>query len=110
MEWLKTRVVAAPKLALLVGQALFALGAFLIVSGMIGRVASAAINATRRLNKLPPLAGLREAYPTYILWWVPETVLGYMLPALLATAGIYVALTAKRFLKARRATSGRRRA
>jgi hypothetical protein len=55
MKWLKTQVAAAPKLALLVGQALFAFGGFLIVSGLIGRVATTAINTSRSLSKLPAL-------------------------------------------------------
>jgi hypothetical protein len=109
MDWLKTQIAAAPKLALLFGQALFGLGSLLIVSGLIGRVATAAINSTRNHSKLPPLSALRDAYPTYTLWWVPETVVGYVLPALLAAAGIYVGVTAKGLLKAQRGKSSRRR-
>lgn len=109
MEWLKIQIAAAPKVALLAGQALFAFGGFLIISGLIGRVATTAINSTRSVSKLPPLSALRDAYPTYTLWWVPETFLGYVLPALFAAAGIYVVLTAKRFLKAQRNSSNRRR-
>ena len=108
MKWLKTPIAAAPTLALLVGQAFFVVGGFLIVSGLIGRVATTAINSSRSLSKLPALTGLSEAYPTYALWWVPETFGGYILPALLAAVGISVALAAKRFLKAQRASRTKR--
>jgi hypothetical protein len=109
MDWLRTQIAAAPKLALLFGQTLFGLGGLLIVSGLIGRVATTAINSTRSLGKLPPLSALREAYPTYALWWVPEAFVGYVVPLLLAAVGIYVAFTAKRLLKAQRTTTSRRR-
>jgi hypothetical protein len=66
MEW----IYKQPKLARMVGQALFSVFGFLIVCGMIGRVAMTAINSTREIGKLPPLNGLREAYPMYSLSWV----------------------------------------
>jgi hypothetical protein len=109
MDWLRTQIAAAPKLALLLGQALFGFGGLLIVSGLIGRVATTAINSTRSLSKLPPLTALREAYPTYALWWVPETSVGYVMPVLLAAAGIYLALTAKQLLKTQRTAFSKRR-
>ncbi|MEJ7929885.1 MULTISPECIES: hypothetical protein [Ramlibacter] len=109
MSWLKIQIAAAPKLALLAGQSLFALGGFLIVSGLIGRVTTTAINSSRSLSKLPALTGLREAFPTYALWWVPESLLGYALPGLLAIGGIYVGQPAKQLLQARRTALNKRR-
>jgi hypothetical protein len=109
MNWLRKQIAAAPKLALLAGQALFAIGGLLIVCGLIGRVASTAINSTRSISKLPALTGLKDAYPTYVLWWVPERFAGYVVPGLLATVGIYVALLAKKQLEVQRPTTRRRR-
>jgi hypothetical protein len=103
MQW----IYKQPKLARMVGQALFSTGGFIIVCGLIGRVAMTAINSTRGLGKLPPLTGLKEAYPMYSLWWVPEHFIGYALPVIVAACGIYVALTAKAALKTTR--RGRRR-
>jgi hypothetical protein len=84
-----------PKLAQLLGRALFSVGALFVVCGMIGRVALTAINSTRGLGKLPSLSGLAEAYPTYPLWCVPERIIGYAIPVAVACFGAYVALTAK---------------
>jgi hypothetical protein len=104
MEWLKIQIFKAPKAAHLVGRGFFSLGGFLLIAGLIGQAGMLAINATRKLSKLGPLAGLTEAYPTLPLWWVPEGPIGYAAAAALAAAGIYVALLAGTILKA---TGGR---
>jgi hypothetical protein len=103
MQW----IYKQPKLARMVGQALFSVGGFIIVCGMIGRVAMTAINSTRGIAKLPPVTGLKEAYPMYSLWWVPEHFFGYAVAAIVAATGIYVALTAKAVLKTMKSGRGR---
>ena len=95
MQW----IYRQPKITRMFGQALFSLGGFLIVCGMIGRVAMTATNSTRGMSKLPPLGALKDAYPMYSLWWVPEHVVGYAGAAVIAALGVYVALTAKTVLK-----------
>jgi hypothetical protein len=89
MQW----IYKQPKLARMIGQALFAVGGLFIICGLIGRFAMIAIN------------GLSEAYPMYSLWWVPEHFIGYPVGAILAAAGIYVALTAKKVLRTTRRKS-----
>lgn len=98
MQWIQK----TPKLAHLVGQALFSFGGLLIVGGLLGRVAMSALNQARAIAKIPPYAGLSEAYPMYPLWWVPEHFKGYALAAVIAGFGIYIALSAKAILKDRR--------
>jgi hypothetical protein len=105
MTWIATQ----PKLAHLLGKALFFVGGLLIICGLIGRAGMIAINHTRNLGKLPALSGLSSAYPMYTLWWVPETFLGYAVAAVIAAAGLYLALTAKRLLKAMNPRGQRRR-
>lgn len=95
MQWIYER----PKLALTIGRALFSVGGFIAVCGLIGRAGITALNHGRSIGKLPHYSGLSEAYPMYPLWWVPEHFLGYAVGALIAGAGIYVALTAKSVLK-----------
>ena len=103
MQWIYER----PKLARMVGQALFSVGGFIIVCGIIGRAAMAALNHGRSIAKMPHYSGLSEVYPTYPLWWVPEHFLGYAIAALIAVAGIYIALTAKSVTKVVRGGRGR---
>ena len=93
----------------MLGQALLSFGGFLIICGLIGRAGIVAINQGRGIAKLPALNGLSAAYPMYPLWWVPESMFGYLLPALLAAVGIYVALTAKGMLTGQETSSRRRR-
>lgn len=101
MQW----IYGHPKLAKMVGQALFSIGGFLVVCGLIGRAGMTALNQARSIGKMPPYAGLAEAYPMYPLWWVPEHVVGYAVGVIIAGLGAYVALTAKKVL---RSTSKRR--
>lgn len=103
MQWIYLR----PKLAQMIGRALLLVGGFIVVCGLIGRAGITALNHGRSIGKLPPYSGLSEVYPMYPLWWVPEHFLGYAVGALIAGAGIYVAVTAKSVLKMLRA--GKRR-
>jgi hypothetical protein len=101
MKALQEFIVGKPKLVQMLGQALFSIGGFLIVCGLIGRAALLAINAGRAKASLPAFSRISEAYLMYPLWFVPQGVAGYVLPALLAGLGIYLALSAKAALKAR---------
>jgi hypothetical protein len=102
MQW----IYKQPKLARMIGQALFSVGGFIIICGLIGRVAMTAINSTRGIGKLAPLNGLKEAYPMYSLWWVPEHFIGYTVCAVIAALGIYIGFTAKAVLKSSRKRRG----
>jgi hypothetical protein len=106
MDWLKTRIAQSPQVAQMVGHALFGLGGFLIVAGLIARAGMLAINSARAKGNLPALPSISEACLTYPLWFVPEGRFGYFVAVLLAGLGIYVTLSAKSMLKHLR--SGRR--
>lgn len=88
-----------PKLAHLAGRALFFLGGLLIVLGIIGRIAKTAVNSVRERGKLAPLEALSDLYPTLPVWAVPEGAIGFTFAALIAAAGIYLALQARSVLK-----------
>jgi hypothetical protein len=91
MSW----ITQNPKLARMLGQALFSVGGFIVICGLIGRATMTALNHARAFGKMPAYSGLAEAYPMYPLWWVPEHIAGYVIPMLVAAFGAYVALTAK---------------
>jgi hypothetical protein len=97
MRW----ITNSPKLARAIGQGLFSVGGLIVICGFIGRAGMVALNHARAFAKVPPYAGLAEAYPMYPLWWVPEHIVGYVIPGLAAALGIYVALAAKAVLKSR---------
>ena len=80
MQWIYER----PKLARMIGRALFSLGGFIVVCGFIGRAGMTALNQARSIGKMPPYSGLAEAYPMYPWWWVPEHFLGYTVGVLIA--------------------------
>lgn len=103
MQWIYER----PKLAQMIGQALFSVGGFIVICGLIGRAGMTALNHARSIGKMPPYAGLSEAYPMYPLRWVPEHLSAYAAGVLIASAGIYLSLRAKSVLKLLR--GGKRR-
>lgn len=105
MGWLKARVARSPKVAHMVGQALFSIGGLLLLLGLVCRAALFIINTARVQAKMQPLDGLHAAYPTYPLWFVPEHPVGYVLSALVAVLGICIAVTAKTLLKSLRGTA-----
>jgi len=107
MEWLKTQIVLAPKLAHAVGRGLFVLGGLLVIAGLIGRAGMLAINQVRDLGRLPAFQNIAEAYPSLPLWWVPEGWFGYGTAAVLALVGVYVVIAANAVLKV--VGGGRRR-
>ncbi len=103
MQW----IYGHPKLAQMVGQALFSASGFILISGLIGRAALTALNRGRVIDKLPQYTGIADAYPSAPLWWVPESALGYAFCVIVAAMGVYLTLKAKQVL---RSTSKRRRA
>jgi hypothetical protein len=75
------------------GRALVLFGAFLLLGGAIGRVATGAINILPTLVKQPETEkNLADLYPTWPLWWVPESWLGVVAVAVLIVVGICIAL------------------
>lgn len=98
MRWIYQK----PELARMIGQALFSVGGFIIICGLIGRAGLTALNQARTMGKMPVFAGLSEAYPMYPLWWVPEHLIGYAVPVGVACFGLYVAITAKSVLRGTR--------
>ena len=75
-----------------IGRLIFQLGAFLLVAGAIGRVATSAINILPTVSKqLQTSKALADIYPTLPLWWVPESWIGLTMSVLLMVSGICLA-------------------
>jgi hypothetical protein len=109
MEPLKTRIAHSPKLALVVGKALFCLGGALIALGLFGRAGLYAVNTIRIRGSQAVYQQLSEAYPSYPVWFIPEGVFGFAVALLVAATGAYVGFTAKGVLDAIRPAKRRRR-
>lgn len=78
------------------GKLLALCGAFLLVLGAIGRLATGAINILPTLaQQLQTTKNLADIYPTLPLWWVPETLLGGALSVFLIAVGMCVFLHGK---------------
>lgn len=100
------RIADHPSLFKYAGQALFSVGGFLVVAGVIGRAALAALGVARARAKLPPAESLSAIYPTLPTWWVPESLIGFLFALAVAIAGAWLALTAKRVATGRRLRGG----
>ena len=87
MQWFRTRIRRSPRGATILGKTVFLVGAILIVGAVFARAGLVSINAERSGAKLPPLQTLKEAYPQYPTWVVPEGPLGFGIAAMLVLVG-----------------------
>ncbi|MDB5750629.1 MAG: hypothetical protein JWP65_1050 [Ramlibacter sp.] len=99
MNWIRSRIVASPRPALVLGKAIFLAGALLIVAALFGRIGMIGANAERAKAGLPSLARLVELYPQHPTWLVPEGPVGYSVAALLVLAGMALVVVASDALK-----------
>ena len=106
MKWLRSRIARAPKLALVVGKALFLAGAILVLGAVFGRAGLLATNAQRAEAGLPALQTLAEAYPQYPTWLVPEGPVGFTISGVLVLVGMALTVLAGDVLKQDRARRG----
>lgn len=81
------------------GRTMFLIGGALLISGLLGHVATAAADAVKLIGKLPQGTRLAEMYPTWPLWWVPESFVGFFLAAILMALGVWLVVTGKRLRK-----------
>ena len=95
MQWLRSLVGRSPRLALILGKALFLAGAILIVGAVFARAGLIGINADRTEAGQPVLGTLAEAWPQYPTWIVPEGVIGYTISALLVLVGMALTVLAQ---------------
>lgn len=71
------------------GQLNFQVGAFLLIAGALGQVATTAINILPTIAKQSEHTKmLVDMYPSLPLWWVPETGFGAVASMLLTLIGI----------------------
>ena len=90
MQWLRTRIAASPRRAMVVGKTLFLAGCILVLGAVFARAGLASVNTDRADAKLPPLHHLAEAWPTLPTLIVPEGPLGFGIAAALVLAGTVV--------------------
>lgn len=85
------------------GRLLTLVGAFLLVAGALGRVATGAINILPTLARQPETnKTLSDIYPTLPVWWIPESFTGGAFCIFMIALGLCIFLHGKtidRFLK-----------
>lgn len=82
------------------GRSLFMVGFVLLLVGLCGYMATTSVNVIVNLvpgAQIQPAKTLAEIYPTLPTWWVPESLLGFMLALVLIVLGIAVAMTGKQY-------------
>jgi hypothetical protein len=87
MNWLRSLVRRSPRRFLVLGKAVFLVGAILVIGAVFARAGLVSINAKRAEAHQPPLRTLAEAYPAYPTWLVPEGPVGFALAAVLVIVG-----------------------
>jgi hypothetical protein len=91
-------IISEPRRVVTLGNALCRTGSFLIVAGLIGRVASVSVAVIGSLvDRQGVERSLADIYPTLLTWWVPESALGYAAGAALTLFGLTVTMTGSRW-------------
>lgn len=78
------------------GAAMVRCGGFLLVVGLMGRVASTAVSAVKGLARGGRSGvALADVLPDYLSVWMPESAVGFGFALLLVAAGLVVARTGR---------------
>lgn len=100
-EWLITWFLSRPTRIVHVGNSLSRAGMFLIVAGLLGRVATIGVSATKSMSRIETgVLLLSDLYPTVPTWWIPESIIGYGLSIILVIAGLIVVQTGREMTRA----------
>lgn len=87
-----------PKRLVALGEFLITLGYWLGIAGLVGKVATTAVGAISSMANRSASAGtLADIYPSLPTAWVPESVIGFVLTALILSLGLWLKHTGKQF-------------
>ncbi|MDO8932348.1 MAG: hypothetical protein Q7U97_08150 [Rhodocyclaceae bacterium] len=90
-----------PKRLIKLGQFLLAFGASVLLVGLFGQVATTAIGALEKLGSRTAGAKmLSDLYPSLPTWWIPESIGGAIIPAILVVLGLWLIQAGKQFVRA----------
>lgn len=96
LEGLIDYFVTKPRRLVTLGAALVRAGGFLLVTGLLGQVATTGASAVKGLGGAAPAeVALSEMLPGYLSVWMPESAFGYAMAILLLTAGLIAARTGR---------------
>ncbi len=82
------------------GRLLAISGLALLVAGIIGAYARIAFVVIMGFNSRVPIEkSLEELFPQIPVWWIPESILGFLGAILLLSAGIYLFFAGRKISK-----------
>ena len=95
-ERLTAYFIAKPWRLVTLGAWLVRAGGFLVVAGLVGRVATTGASAVKGLGGgMQVEVALSEVLPGYLSVWMPESVMGFAVAMLLLIAGLIAARTGR---------------
>ena len=96
LERLNDYFLTQPRRLVALGDALVGAGGFLLLAGLIGRVAATGVSTVKGLAGGAQVEGaLPEVLPEYLSAWMPESALGYAVAILMLIAGLISARTGR---------------
>jgi len=100
-EWLMNWFLSQPIRIIHAGSSLFRAGMFLIVAGLLGRVATIGVSAIKSMNRSETsVLSLSDLYPAVPTWWIPESIVGYGLGIILVITGLIIVQTGREMVRA----------
>lgn len=96
LERLTDYFFGKPRRLVTLGAGLVRAGGFLVVAGLVGRVATTGASALQGLGAgMQAEVALSDVLPGYLSAWMPETALGFAVAMLLLIAGLIAARTGR---------------
>ncbi|MFC4623283.1 hypothetical protein ACFO3A_13835 [Comamonas nitrativorans] len=96
LERLTDYFIAKPRRLVTLGAGLVRAGGFLVVAGLVGRVATTGASAVKGLGGgMQAEVALSDVLPGYLSVWMPESALGFAVAMLLLIAGLIAVRTGR---------------
>jgi len=99
LERIEDYFLTEPERLVGLGSALFYLGGWLILCGLVGRVASAVNGIGALGGHAGAVKTLADIYPSLPTWWVPESIIGAVPALFIIAIGFWLNQTGKRICR-----------
>lgn len=96
LERLTDYFITKPRYLVTIGAGLVIAGGFLVIAGLVGRVATTGASAVKGLGgSMQAEVALSDVLPGYLSVWMPESAYGFAVAMLLLIAGLIASRTGR---------------
>lgn len=98
LDYLLTLIAREPRRTIALGHAIARVANFVLVAGLLGKVATIVADMVRSMGRQEPAhATLADMFPGVPTWWVPESEFGFAMAVLCVVAGFALTATGRTY-------------